>query len=82
MMPLIWLHWLHAPSLVSIGQSQLKLFSGNGIFTFSNGDLDLDHKHLSSNSKLLLDVSYPHTKFGVNRPKQTKVIERKLNFYF
>jgi len=22
------------------------------------------------------------TKFGVNRPKETKVIERKLNFYF
>jgi len=22
------------------------------------------------------------TKFGVNWPKQTKVIERKLNFYF
>jgi len=22
------------------------------------------------------------TKFGVNRPKQTEVIERKLNFYF
>ena len=22
------------------------------------------------------------TKFGVNRPKQTKVIEWKLNFYF
>jgi len=22
------------------------------------------------------------TKFGVNRPKHTKVIERKLNFYF
>jgi len=22
------------------------------------------------------------TKFGVNRPKQTKVIERKLNFLF
>jgi len=22
------------------------------------------------------------TKFGVNRPKQTKVIEPKLNFYF
>ena len=34
MMPLFWLHWLHASSLVSIGQ------------------------------------------------KQTKVIERKLNFYF
>jgi len=23
MMPLFWLHWLHAPSLVSIGQSIL-----------------------------------------------------------
>jgi len=22
------------------------------------------------------------TKFGVNRPKKTKVIERKLNFFF
>jgi len=22
------------------------------------------------------------TKFGVNRPKQTQIIERKLNFYF
>jgi len=22
------------------------------------------------------------TKFGVNRPKQTKVMEQKLNFYF
>jgi len=29
MMPLFWLHWLHAPSLVSIGQSKLKLLSGN-----------------------------------------------------
>ena len=28
-MPLIWLYWLHAPSLVSIGQSKLKLLSGN-----------------------------------------------------
>ena len=43
MMPLFWLHWLHAPSLVSIG----------------------------------LDKSYPYSKFSVNRPKQTKVIERK-----
>jgi len=25
MMPLFWLHWLHAPSLVSIGQSKLRL---------------------------------------------------------
>jgi len=28
-MMLFWLHWLHAPSLVSIGQSKLKLLSGN-----------------------------------------------------
>ena len=28
-MPLFWLHWLHAPSLVSIGQSKLKFLSGN-----------------------------------------------------
>jgi len=27
--------------------------------------------------KLPLDISYPYTKFGVNRPKQTKVIELK-----
>jgi len=27
-------------------------------------------------------VSYLYSKFGVNKPKQTKVIERKLNFYF
>ena len=29
MMPLFWLHWLYAPSLVSISQSKLKLLSGN-----------------------------------------------------
>jgi len=28
-MPLFWLHWLQASSLVSIGQSKLKLLSGN-----------------------------------------------------
>jgi len=49
---------------------------------FSNSDLDLDHIHLGSNPKLRLDVSYPKAKFGVNMRKQTKVIERKLNFYF
>ena len=32
---------------------------------------------LGSNPKLRLDVSYSYSKFGVNRPKQTKVIERK-----
>jgi len=82
MMPLFWLHWLHAPSLVSIGQSKLMLLSGNRISIFSNSDLDLDHRHLGSNPKLRLDVSYPYSKFSVNNPKQTKGIERKLSFYF
>jgi len=82
MMPLIWLYLLHAPSLVSIGQSKLKLLSDNWISIFSNSDLDLDHIHLGSNPKLRLDVSYPYSKFGVNMPKQTKVIARKQNFYF
>ena len=68
--------------LVSICQSKLKLLSENRISIFSNSDLDLDHRHLGSNHKLRLEVSYPYSKFGVNRPKQTKVIERKLNFYF
>jgi len=49
---------------------------------FSNSDLDIDHMHLGSNPKLHLYVSYPYTKIGVKRPKQTKVIEQKLNFYF
>jgi len=66
--------------LVSIGQSKLKLLSGNRISIFSNSDLDLDHRHLGSNPKLSLDISYLYTKFGVNRPKQTKVIERKPQF--
>ena len=51
-------------------------------FYFSNSDLDLDHRHLGSNPKLHVDVSYAYSKFGVNRQKQTKVIEQKLNFYF
>ena len=82
MMPLFWLHWLHVPSLVSQGQSKLKLLSYNWTSIFSNSDLDLDHIHMGSNPKLRLDVSNLYTKSGVNRPKQTKVIERKLNFYF
>ena len=92
MMPLIWLYWLHAPSLilikdiwvaiprcilmwaihtaslVSIGKSTLKLLSRNWISIFSNSDLDLNHRHLVSNPKLRLDVSYPYSKFGVNKP--------------
>jgi hypothetical protein len=31
-------------------------------------------------AKLPLDISYLYTNFGVNRPKQTQVIELKLNF--
>jgi len=54
--------------------------SENRISIFSNSDLDLDHRHLGSIPKLRLDVSYPYSKFGVNRPKQTKVIERKPQF--
>jgi len=49
---------------------------------FSNSDLDLDYIHLGSNPKLRINVSFPYSKFGVNSPKQTKVIERKLIFYF
>jgi len=79
MMPLFWLHQLHAPSLGSICQSKLTLLSENRISIFSNSDLD--HRHLGSNPKLRLDVSYPYSKFGVNKPKKTKVIERKQNFY-
>ena len=66
-MSLLWLHWLHAPSLVSIGQSKLKLLSENRIYIFSNSDLDLDHRHLGSNPKLRLVVRYPYTKFAVNK---------------
>ena len=49
---------------MSIGQSKLKLLSGNWISIFSNSDLDLDHRHLGINPKLRLDVSYPYSKFG------------------
>ncbi len=28
------------------------------------------------------DISYPYTKFGINRPKQTEVIKWKLNVDF
>jgi len=62
--------------------AKLKLLSGNLISFFSNSDHDLDHIHLGSNRKLCHDVSYPYSKFGVNRPNQTKVIELTLNFYF
>jgi len=49
-------------------RNKLKLLSGNCISIFSNSDLDLDHRHLGSNPKLRLVVSYPYTKFGVNKP--------------
>jgi len=75
-------HCTYTASLVSIGRSKLKLLRGNRISIFSDSDLELDHRHLGSNPKLRPDVSYLYSKFGVNRPKQTRVIERKLNFYF
>jgi len=34
------------------------------------------------NDAVVLVAFVACTKFGVNKPKQTKVIERKLNFYF
>jgi len=34
------------------------------------------------NDTVILVALVACTKFGVNRPKQTKIIERKLNFYF
>ena len=49
---------------------------------FSYSVLDLDHRHLCSNPKLPLDESYPYSKFGVNRPEQSKVMERKTEFLF
>ena len=48
----------------------------------SDSDIDLIQRHLGSNPKRRLDVSYPYSKFGVNRPKQTEVIEQKRNFYY
>jgi len=39
------------------------------------------HK-LGSNGRLPLYVSYPNTKFSVNRSKPTQVIERNNNLYF
>jgi len=52
--------------------------SENRISIFSNGDLDLDHRHLGSIPKLRIEVSYPYSKIDVNMPKQTKVIERNI----
>jgi len=34
------------------------------------------------NDAVILVALVACTKFGINRPKQTKVIELKLNFYF
>jgi len=41
----------------------------------------MKHGSEEKNDAVIL-VALPCSKFGVNRPKQTKVIERKLNFYF
>jgi len=42
----------------------------------------MKHGSEEKNYAVILDALVPCSKFGVNRPKQTKVIERKLNFYF
>ena len=49
-------------------------------FYFSNSDLNIDHihVHLGSNPKLRLDVSYPFSKFGVNKPLKTWLIKMLL----
>ena len=47
---------------------QTKVIEWKLNFFFSYSDLDLDHRHLGSNPKLRLDVSYPYSKFGVNKP--------------
>ena len=47
---------------------QTKVIERKLNYFFSNSDLDLDHRHLGSNPKLCLDVSYPYSKFGVNKP--------------
>jgi len=41
-------------------------------------------KHGSEDKEdaVILVALVPCSKFGVNRPKQTNVIEQKLNFYF
>jgi len=41
-----------------------------------------ERRQWRKNDALLLVALVACTKFGVNKPKQTKVIERKLNFYF
>jgi len=42
----------------------------------------MKHGSEEKNDAVILVALVPCSKFGVNRPKQTKVIERKLNFYF
>ena len=44
---------------------------------FGDIDLGLDHRHVSSNLRLHSDISNPYTKFGVNRSKQTQLIDPK-----
>jgi len=42
----------------------------------------MKHGSKEKNDAVILVALVPCSKFGVNRPKQTKVIKRKLNFYF
>ena len=43
-------------------------------FFFSYSDVDFDHKHLGSNPKLRLDVSYPYSKFGIVGQSKLKLL--------
>jgi len=55
--------------LASMCLSKLKLLRGNGHSIFSNNDIHLDHRHLGSNPKMPLDISYPLTKFECQSAK-------------
>jgi len=69
------------PSLVPIGQSKLQLLSKNYFSILVTVTLTLITDAWLA-IPIGVDVSYIYSKFGVNRQKQTKVIEQKLNFYF
>jgi len=42
----------------------------------------MKHGSEEKNDAVILDALFPCSEIGVNRPKQMKVIERKLIFYF
>mgnify|MGYP006890249282 FL=1 len=60
----------------------IKLYAGNQISIFSNGDLDLRRNELKSNPMRALHMFLLYTKFDANMINKTKVIRQKPNFYF